>query len=68
MKKITDKKIGDFLGLTRQSIYNFKKIKDLAELIRQECNSGYINNLIKIIEDDDKVVEGILSNKEEIKG
>ena len=88
MKKITDQKIADFLGLTRQSVYNlkknkphqykviksflllkennffenFKKIKALAELIRQECNSKYIDDLVKLVEEGDEVVEEILKS------
>ena len=91
MKKITDKKIADFLGLTRQSVYNmkvnkphqykavrgyyllkknnffenYKKIKALAELIRQECDSKYVKDLIKLVEEGDEVVEEILKNKGE---
>ena len=86
MKKITDQMIADFLGLTRQSVYNmkvnkphqyeaiknflllkennffenFKKIKALAELIRQECDSKYVNDLVKLIEEGDEVVEEII--------
>ena len=89
MKKITDNIIADFLGLTRQSIYNFKKkrpyqyeiiknffllkennffenfkkIKALAELIRQECNSKYADDLVKLVEEGDEVVEEVLKNK-----
>ena len=89
MKKITDQKIADFLGLTRQSIYNlkknkphqykviksflvlkennffenFKKIKAFTELIKQECNNKYIDDLIKLVEEGDEVVKEILNNK-----
>jgi len=89
MKKITNNKIAEFLGLTRQSVYNlkknkplqyeavrgyflikennffenFKKIKALAELIRQECDSKYADDLIKLVEEGDEVVENILDNE-----
>jgi len=89
MKKITDNMIADFLGLTRQSIYNmkinrpqqyeavrsyfllkennffenFKKLKALAALIRQECDSKYGEDLVKLIEEGDEVVEEILNNE-----
>ncbi len=89
MKKITDNKIADYFGLTRQSIYNlkikkprqyeiiknflllkennffdnFKKIKAFIELIKQECNSKYVDELVKLVEENNKVVEEILNNE-----
>ena len=42
---------------------NYKKIKALAELIRQECDSKYIDDLMKIIKEGDEVVEEILNSK-----
>ena len=41
---------------------SFKKIKALAELIKQECNSKYTNDLVKLVEEGDEVVKEI--NKE----
>ena len=92
MRKITDNIIGEFLGLSRQSVYklknnkpkqykiiknfllleenkcfkNFKKIKALAELIRQECDSKYTNDLLKLIEESDEVVEEVLKEIKEV--
>jgi len=83
MKKITDNMIADFLGLTRQSVYNlkknrphqyeaiknylllkendflgkYKKIKALVELIKQECNSKYIDDLVKIVEEGNDIIK-----------
>ena len=91
MKKVTDNTIAEFLGLTRQSVYNlkksrphqyqmiknylllkennffknYKKIKALAELIQQECDSKYTNDLVKLVEEVDEVVKEI--NKEGVK-
>ena len=42
---------------------NFKKIKAFTELIKQECNSKYINDLVKLVEEGDEVVEKILNSK-----
>ena len=83
MKKITDNMIADFLGLTRQSVYNlkknrphqykaiknylllkendflgnYKKIKALIELIKQECNSKYIDDLVALAEKGDEIIK-----------
>ena len=94
MKKLTDKKIAEILGITPQNIVlwkknkplqyeavrgyflikennffeNYKKIKALAELIRQECDSKYADDLIKLVEEGDEVVEEILNIKNKNKG
>ena len=89
MKKLTDKRIAEILGITPQNIIkwkknkplqyeavrgyfllkennffeNYKKIKALAELIGQECNSKYADDLIKLIKEGNEVVEEILDNE-----
>ena len=94
MKKINDNIIADYIGITRQSIYNmkksrlkqynaikgyllleennffenFKKIKALTELIRQECDSKYADDLVRLIEEGDEVVEEISNIKNKDKG
>lgn len=35
---------------------NFKKIKALAELIKQDSDSKYIEDLVKLIEEGDEVI------------
>ena len=93
MKKLTDKRIAEILGITPQNIIkwkknkplqyeavrgyfllrennffeSFKKIKALAELIGQECDSKYTDDLVKLVEKGDEVIENILKNKKEIK-
>ena len=42
---------------------NYKKIKAFTELIKQECNNKYIDDLIKLVEEGDEVVKEILNNK-----
>ena len=94
MKKINNNIMADYIGITRQSVYNmkknrpqqynaikgyllleknnffenFKKIKALAELIRQECNSKYADDLVRLIEEGDEVVEEISNIKNKDKG
>ena len=54
---------GYFLLKENNFFEDFKKIKALAELIRQECDSKYTDDLVKLIEKSDEVVEEILNNK-----
>ena len=87
MKKLTDKKLANILGITPQNIVlwkknkslqykavrgyfllkennffeSFKKIKALAELIGQECDSKYTDDLIKLVEKGDEVIKEILN-------
>jgi len=88
MKKLTDIKLAQMVGIKHPTISfwkknkprqynavrgyyllkennffeNYKKIKALAELIRQECNSKYIDDLVKLVEEGDEVVEEILKS------
>ena len=92
MKKLTDKKLANILGITPQNIVlwkknkplqykavrgyfllkennffeSFKKIKALAELIGQECDSKYTDDLIKLVEEGDEVVKEINKKGEKI--
>ena len=89
MKKLTDIKLAQLVGVKHPTIAfwkknkprqyeavrgyfflkennffkNFKKIKALAELIRQECDSKYAEDLVKLIEEGDEIVEGISNSK-----
>ena len=86
MKKLTDIKLAQIVGVKYPTIAfwkknkphqykavkgyyllkennffeNYKKIKALAELIRQECNSKYADDLVKLVEEGDEVVEEII--------
>ena len=56
------KVIKDFLLLKENNFFeNFKKIKALALLIKQECDSKYADDLVKLVEESDEVVEEILN-------
>ena len=48
---------GYFLLEENNFFENFKKIKALALLVQQECNSKYVDDLVKLIEEGDEVVE-----------
>jgi len=87
MKKLTDIKLAEVLGVKHPTIAfwkknkphqyeavkgyyllkennffeDYKKIKALAELIRQECDSKYANDLAKLVEKGNEVVEEVLS-------
>jgi len=54
---------GYFLLKENNFFESFKKIKALAELIRQECKSKYADDLIKLVEEADEVIEEILDNE-----
>jgi len=54
---------GYFLIKENNFFEKYKKIKALAELIKQECNSKYADDLVKLVEEDDEVVEKILNIK-----
>jgi len=56
--------IKNFLLLKENNFFdNFKKIKAFTELIRQECDSKYVDDLVKLVEEGDEVIEKILNNK-----
>lgn len=63
------KAIKNFLLLKENNFFkNFKKIKALTLLVQQECNSKYVDNLVKLIEEGNEVVKEILDNKQKKKG
>lgn len=48
-----------FLLKENKFFSNFRKIKSLAKLIKQECDSKYIEDLVNLIEENDEVVKEI---------
>ena len=52
------KAIKKYLTLKENGFFeDFNKIKALSELIKQDCKSKYVNDLIELIKKDDEIIK-----------